>query len=232
MDEVMSDIVYDEDYVFPITFTTENIKRTNMGFFIIDKNIRFRIYNYVTVKENIALSLTSKAMYMDMRVWFKLYLPSDHLSKEIVQLSSHSHNICHGCGTKNNRHVVFKTSSSKVASLKSLSQYDKLLYMCRSRTENDKIVTPKIKNKQYFPSLSQKYYTPQLPNNNSVYTYSFSLYPEQYQPSGTANFSRIDNYIPEFPVCWKCMYLLHHINSNTPVVFLTAMQGQLLLSPW
>ena len=29
--------------------------------------------------------------------------------------------------------------------------------------------------------------------NNFIYTYSFALHPEEYQPSGTCNFSRIDN---------------------------------------
>ena len=31
--------------------------------------------------------------------------------------------------------------------------------------------------------------------NNFIYVYSFSLHPEEYQPSGTCNFSRIDNSI-------------------------------------
>ena len=30
-----------------------------------------------------------------------------------------------------------------------------------------------------------------IPNDNSVYVYSFSLNPEDYQPSGTCNFSRL-----------------------------------------
>ena len=29
--------------------------------------------------------------------------------------------------------------------------------------------------------------------NNFIYVYSFSLHPEEYQPSGSINFSRIDN---------------------------------------
>jgi len=33
--------------------------------------------------------------------------------------------------------------------------------------------------------------------NNFIYTYSFSLHPEEYQPSGTCNFSRIDSSILE-----------------------------------
>ena len=31
--------------------------------------------------------------------------------------------------------------------------------------------------------------------NNYIYVYSFSLHPEEYQPSGTCNFSRIDSSI-------------------------------------
>ena len=31
--------------------------------------------------------------------------------------------------------------------------------------------------------------------NNFIYMYSFSLKPEEYQPSGTCNFSRIDNQV-------------------------------------
>lgn len=32
-----------------------------------------------------------------------------------------------------------------------------------------------------------------LQNHSAIYMYSFALYPERYQPSGTCNFSRIDN---------------------------------------
>ena len=51
-----------------------------------------------------------------------------------------------------------------------------------------------------FDKKSAKYFRTVVPfqrhtnvPNNFIYVYSFSINPEEYQPSGTCNFSRIDN---------------------------------------
>ena len=45
---------------------------------------------------------------------------------------------------------------------------------------------------EYF-RLVQPYYHHTNGTNNFIYVYSFALYPEELQPSGTCNFSKIDN---------------------------------------
>lgn len=49
-----------------------------------------------------------------------------------------------------------------------------------------------MRDSQYFTYI-QQYQNHKNGANNVINTYSFSLYPEQHQPSGTANFSKIDN---------------------------------------
>ena len=46
----------------------------------------------------------------------------------------------------------------------------------------------------YFQLVQSYYYHTRIPEKR-IYTYTFSLKPEEHQPSGTCNFSRIDNAI-------------------------------------
>jgi len=46
---------------------------------------------------------------------------------------------------------------------------------------------------EYFNLVQPYYHHSRIPASKGVFVYSFSLNPEEYQPSGTANFSRIDN---------------------------------------
>jgi hypothetical protein len=46
---------------------------------------------------------------------------------------------------------------------------------------------------EYFNLVQPYYHHSRVPSSKGVFTYSFALNPEEYQPSGTANFSRIDN---------------------------------------
>jgi len=46
---------------------------------------------------------------------------------------------------------------------------------------------------EYFNLVQPYYHHTRIPDSQGVFVYSFALNPEEYQPSGTANFSRIDN---------------------------------------
>jgi hypothetical protein len=46
---------------------------------------------------------------------------------------------------------------------------------------------------EYFNKVVPYYFHSRVPKSNGVFVYSFALKPEDYQPSGTCNFSRIDN---------------------------------------
>jgi len=46
---------------------------------------------------------------------------------------------------------------------------------------------------EYFNLVQPYYHHLRIPASKGVFVYSFALNPEEYQPSGTANFSRIDN---------------------------------------
>ena len=51
-----------------------------------------------------------------------------------------------------------------------------------------------IKSSSWFSSVNPFNYHSNAPSkNNFIYSYSFALKPEEHQPSGTCNFSRIDN---------------------------------------
>ena len=196
----MEEFVFDEDYTFPIDkFSLENINRDNenTGFFKIDKNIRYRIFNYISVDDNVSLSQTSKSMYLETREWFKIFVPSNDLSDVTIWDQSY-YEPCHFCKSKNKKHVVFKKSSTFVC-----LNHDNLLYMCKSRKNTDKIESPIISC-----HINKYEHSNTLPNKG-IYTYSFALHPNEYQPSGTYNYSRIDDiYLSKIPICWKCMYLL------------------------
>lgn len=51
----------------------------------------------------------------------------------------------------------------------------------------------KINNCILEPFDAIEFVTIVIPNNHGINLYSFALYPSEYQPSGTCNFSRIDN---------------------------------------
>jgi len=59
-----------------------------------------------------------------------------------------------------------------------------------------------------------------LNENDGVYTYSFALYPEEYQPSGTINRSTLNDYLfekDEDGICFRCI-LLNGFPKNNVVI--------------
>jgi hypothetical protein len=62
-----------------------------------------------------------------------------------------------------------------------MDNYKKLVYICSTNLPID----------IYYYIFTEIYYYNNLYNN--INYYSFSLYPENYQPSGIINFSRIDD---------------------------------------
>lgn len=54
------------------------------------------------------------------------------------------------------------------------------------------IARESITESKFYSNL-QKYINKNVSTETGIYLYSFSLYPEEYQPSGTFNFSKIDN---------------------------------------
>jgi hypothetical protein len=57
---------------------------------------------------------------------------------------------------------------------------------------NNEQRTPLLPAK-YFANIQPQRYFDVVPFSNYIYTYSFALYPFEYQPSGTCNFSRFDS---------------------------------------
>lgn len=57
---------------------------------------------------------------------------------------------------------------------------------------NNEQRTPLLPAK-YFANIQPQRYFNVVPFSNYIYTYSFALYPFEYQPSGTCNFSRFDS---------------------------------------
>lgn len=49
-----------------------------------------------------------------------------------------------------------------------------------------------VRSGEYFRTVQPYTYHTRVPDKN-IYTYSFSLFPEQIQPSGAANFSKLDS---------------------------------------
>lgn len=223
--------IYDEEYTFPVKFD----KCHNVGnigkFGSLDKNIRYRIYNYVRVDDNVAMARTSKSMYLDMRMWFKLYLPVnlpgsvDIANREkCCKCDSISKKHIFTLPKKQNNQVLVATSATTAKWISASNSddkelkkcgkriYDKLLYMCRSRNENIPICGPEI-NKSICDYLIPPSDYQSIPEQiGGAYVYNFSLYPEQHQPSGSVNWSRIDGSTIDFnfdySICWKCYYLL------------------------
>ena len=54
-----------------------------------------------------------------------------------------------------------------------------------------------VRNSDYFRLVQNYQHHTNVPNKH-IYTYSFALSPEEHQPSGTCNFSRIDNAVMQF----------------------------------
>lgn len=249
--------IYNENYTFPILFDTQTQQfKENKGFFsLLDKNIRYRIYNCVTIDDNIALSLASKSMYLDTRLWFKMYLPLGLPTYNQCEINKSSE--CYICKTKSKKHLF--TSTWDGLRLNANMRENILLYACRSRNENDNIsepytqipkalqkpqasqisptptqitptqILPTPTQTSLTPTPTQASLTPQTPKesqtpqigtwcvddfDNSIKEnkniYSFALKPEEYQPSGHYNWSRIDNFHLDFIQlykCWKCYFL-------------------------
>ena len=205
----MKTSVFDENYTFPIDiFTLDNFNdyNRNIDFFQIDKNIRYRIYNYINVDDNVSLSLASKLMYLEMREWFKMYCPPNDC-EDITIYDKNYYGACYHCRSTNKKHVIFKTAFPW-----RLIDRNKLFYMCKSRKQTDKINGPIIheylmyeyaKNHVKFTDTFAK-----SSHKHKPYIYSFALYPEEYQPSGSANFSRMSETLATFSICWKCAYLI------------------------
>ena len=87
----------------------------------------------------------------------------------------------------------FSTSSCDFVSLSNSKPQDcvvKLLLNGYNR------FTPR--NMSYFTKLQPYIYHNNIPNQNTIGVYSFCLYPKNLKPSGTCNFSILDNAILEF----------------------------------
>ena len=54
-----------------------------------------------------------------------------------------------------------------------------------------------VRNSDYFRLVQNYQHHTNVPNKH-IYSYSFALSPEEHQPSGTCNFSRIDNAVMQF----------------------------------
>lgn len=50
-----------------------------------------------------------------------------------------------------------------------------------------------VRQGEYFRLYQNHMYHTRVPQTNYIYTYSFALRPEEHQPSGTCNFSRVDS---------------------------------------
>jgi hypothetical protein len=209
----MTFIVFNEDYTFPILFSCSNIDYENIGL-IKNKDIRYRIYNYISVDDNVSLARPSKALYLDMRNWFKLYLPSFHLPCQINTRHLYTNTVCNVCEAKNRKHTIF---GSMRYDARYIVNRSKLLNLNQSRDFTEQIKSPIIQLQYRQVGNTDNYLghsgrlTQQMDDKN-ILTYSFALYPEEYQPSGI-------RYIPDRNddtiilslnrFCWKCMYLLH-----------------------
>jgi hypothetical protein len=88
------------------------------------------------------------------------------------------------------------------------------------RIEFNGIERLKLKNNHYFRLLQPYYhhsggYLQDLSGElGGFYTYSFGLYPEQYQPTGTCNFSRINNGVLYSDVTHVCNLSIYATNYN------------------
>lgn len=188
--------LYNENFTFPIFWSVVNDTEQKNFFSSLDKNIRYRIYNCVSIDDNIILSLTSKSMYLDIRLWFKMYFP--------VGLPNYAptlpHNECYNCGSKSIKHL-FKVKLNDEKPMPLNLREHNLLYLCRSRNEKDNITEPYIQRQK---KITQ--------NGKHTHEYSFALIPEEHQPSGHVNWSRIDNFHLTFDFlsiykCWKCFHI-------------------------
>ena len=65
------------------------------------------------------------------------------------------------------------------------------LFKCGQLLLNNEQRTPLLPA-MYFANTQPERYFKTIPFSNYIYTYSFSLYPFEHQPSGTCNFSRFD----------------------------------------
>jgi hypothetical protein len=65
-----------------------------------------------------------------------------------------------------------------------------LSYVELRLNNNDRFETRKA---EYFRLMQPYQNHTSIPTTNYIYSYSFGLYPEKFQPSGTCNFSKIDN---------------------------------------
>lgn len=86
----------------------------------------------------------------------------------------------------------------------------------------------------YFRLWQNYYYHTRIPTANYLYTYSFSLAPEDHQPSGTCNMSMVDNarlclkLIPKRRVCEKYPVRCKIYAVNYQLFLVTAGMGSVL----
>ena len=111
----------------------------------------------------------------------------NHLVSELIWVIQNS-NVLNTYSYGGNEWFNFSTQSYKNGNL----------------TGNDPMINGKflIEGNDLTEEKDSKYYKVVVPYqrhtnvpNNYIYVYSFSLHPEEYQPSGTCNFSRIDSSI-------------------------------------
>jgi hypothetical protein len=128
------------------------------------------------------------------------------------------------------KEMIWYIQNTSVEEKNDWSNYSNTPHQLLGLNENQEILeeaTIYINGQERFYPRSGKYFRLIQPYNhhtsipeNFIYFYSFSLYPEKHQPSGSINFSRIDN----SRLSLKCVN-----NINTSNVYIFAINYNLLI---
>ena len=128
---------------------------------------------------------------------------------------------------KGNDHFNFTTARvPRLAKLRETFSCAKLQLSGTDRTSNWPA--------SYFRLWQNYYYHTRIPTANYLYTYSFSLAPEDHQPSGTCNMSVVDNarlcikLIPKRKVCEKYPIRCKIYAVNYQLLLITSGMGSVL----
>jgi hypothetical protein len=179
-------------------------------------NLEFRAHSDLIVNSSASVSMTSCKLYVDY-----VYLDTDERRKfaqvsheyliEQVQFTG-DESLAASTSTKNvtlnyNHPVkeliwVHVTNANASTTNKKWLTYTGTHVATDTFGNNDSFKTAKlqlnghdrfsVRNSDYFRLVQNFQHHTNVPSKH-IYTYSFALSPEEHQPSGTCNFSRIDN---------------------------------------